>query len=123
MNDAKRKALVEWLESMPWWKELPYAQLEAKLLAHQENEGDECPLCQLEAELSDIKESHRIVMDEKCPSDEVHCTCVPVLRAENEALRELWLERKDWYERHTMEGPLRTKFDVDIDALLTGEKK
>ena len=31
MNDAKRKALIEWLESMPWWEELPYAQLEAEL--------------------------------------------------------------------------------------------
>jgi len=27
------------------------AKLEAELLAHKENEGDECPLCVLEAEL------------------------------------------------------------------------
>lgn len=28
------------------------AQLEAKLAAHLENEGDECPLCLLEAEIA-----------------------------------------------------------------------
>ncbi len=27
MNEEKRKALIEWLESMPWWKDLPYADL------------------------------------------------------------------------------------------------
>ena len=35
---------------------------------------------QLEDELSDIKESYKIVMDEKCADDEKHCTCVPILR-------------------------------------------
>ena len=29
MNDDKKKQLTAWLESMPWWDELPYAQLEA----------------------------------------------------------------------------------------------
>lgn len=43
-------------------------------------------IAQLEAELADIKESHRIVMDEKCPSNGVHCTCVPILRAENKKI-------------------------------------
>ena len=28
LSEPKRKALIEWIESMPWWKELPYAQLE-----------------------------------------------------------------------------------------------
>jgi len=36
--------------------EAEVAQLEAKLLAHTENEGDECPLCQLEAENEQLKE-------------------------------------------------------------------
>lgn len=31
---------------------------------------------------SDVEESHRQVMDERCPSDEQHCTCVPILRRE-----------------------------------------
>lgn len=42
---------------------------------------------ELEAELQDIKDSYRHVMEEKCPTDEVHCTCVPALRAEVARLR------------------------------------
>ena len=30
MNDDKKKQLIEWLESMPWWDELPYAKMEEK---------------------------------------------------------------------------------------------
>ena len=41
----------------------------------------------LKDELADIRESHRIVMSEECPSGEVHCTCVPILGAENEKLK------------------------------------
>ena len=40
-----------------------------------------------DAELADIREAHRKVMAEECPSDEHHCTCVPVLRAEIKRLR------------------------------------
>lgn len=28
LTDEKRKALISWLESMPWWEELAYAKLE-----------------------------------------------------------------------------------------------
>lgn len=52
-----------------------------------------CPLCELEAEnerlraeLAEIAETYRRIMDEPC-GDEQHCTCVPVLRTENERLR------------------------------------
>ena len=31
MNEQKREQLIEWLESMPWWDELPYAKLKAEL--------------------------------------------------------------------------------------------
>lgn len=31
---------------------------------------------------ADVEESYRKVMQEKCPTDEQHCTCVPILRAE-----------------------------------------
>jgi hypothetical protein len=43
---------------------------------------------QLREELADIKDGNRIILDEKCASDEVHCGCVPVLRGEVERLRE-----------------------------------
>jgi len=49
----------------------------------------------LAAELEDLKEEERLnqeafqrIMEERCPSDEDHCTCVPILRRENERLRE-----------------------------------
>jgi hypothetical protein len=40
----------------------------------------------LEDELADIAEEHRQVMAEECPTDEKHCTCVPILRAEIDSL-------------------------------------
>jgi len=43
----------------------------------------------LEAELADWRETQRSVMAEKCPTDERHCTCVPMLRKEIESLRAL----------------------------------
>lgn len=36
MNDDKKKQLIAWLESMPWWDELPYAHLEAENEAWRE---------------------------------------------------------------------------------------
>jgi len=44
----------------------------------------------LQGELEDINDSHKAVMGERC-DDEMHCTCVPALRAEIERLR---IERK-----------------------------
>ena len=42
---------------------------------------------QMTEELQFIKETYQHVMAEECPTDEVHCACVPVLRAEIERLR------------------------------------
>ena len=54
---------------------------------------EDCPFCEiarLRAELADIQDAHRQVMEERCPTDERHCACVPVLRAEvAESAREL----------------------------------
>lgn len=41
----------------------------------------------LRAELDDIKASHRAIMEEQCPTDERHCSCVPFLRRELETAR------------------------------------
>jgi hypothetical protein len=49
-------------------------------------------IARLSAELDDIHEVHKKVMEENCPSDEVHCTCVPILRKEIILLEQL---RKD----------------------------
>lgn len=37
-------------------------------------------------ELYEWREQYKRVMEERCPSDEHHCTCVPALRAEVQAL-------------------------------------
>ena len=31
MDEETRRSLIRWLESMPWWKELPYAQLKERV--------------------------------------------------------------------------------------------
>lgn len=41
----------------------------------------------LRAEVADWRETQRSVIEEKCPTDEVHCTCVPMLRKELAELR------------------------------------
>lgn len=56
-------------------------------------------IAELEEQLKDRDEAYRKVMEEKCPPDEKHCTCVPFLReriAELEADR----DRLDWLEKH-----------------------
>jgi hypothetical protein len=47
-----------------------------------------CDAIKLATELQDIRDGNRIILDEKCASDEVHCGCVPVLRREIGRLRE-----------------------------------
>jgi len=37
--------------------------------------------------IEDYREGIAKVLDEKCPSDEVHCGCVPILRQEIERLK------------------------------------
>ena len=39
------------------WAVKAVAQLEAELLAHRENEGDECPLCKVEADNERLREA------------------------------------------------------------------
>ena len=38
-------------------------------------------------QLDDYEESTRLVMQERCGDDRLHCTCVPALREQNAALR------------------------------------
>jgi len=35
---------------------------------------------QLEEQIADMNDAYKVVMDEKCADDEIHCTCVPALR-------------------------------------------
>jgi hypothetical protein len=45
----------------------------------------------LREEIQSRDEWHRAVMDEECPDDEKHCTCVPLLRDEIRQLRKAML--------------------------------
>ncbi len=40
----------------------------------------------------EVSEVHEKIMDEKCASDEIHCTCVPVLREEIKRLRQTLID-------------------------------
>ena len=44
-------------------------------------------IASLRAEVEDWRETQRSVMSETCPTDEKHCTCVPMLKKENASLR------------------------------------
>ena len=84
----------------------------------------------LAAEVADWREQHRRVMDEDCPSDERHCTCVPVLRAENAALRarvDTLTAAIEWYGVHLPKCAARAHEDsactCGLDAVLSGGKE
>ena len=76
------------------YEQYPAQALICDLLEHIAN---------LEAELADWQEGSRIIMEEKCPPDEKHCTCVPYLRkqlqqaqTERNALRDGHKEIIQW---------------------------
>jgi len=52
----------------------------------------------LKEQLAEHNETHRRVVEDKCPSDEMHCGCVSYLRAENEGLRILLGSRQITHE-------------------------
>lgn len=56
-------------------------QLEGQVSSQQET------IRKLEDWKADVIAAHEKVMSDECPSDERHCTCVPVLRIELEGLR------------------------------------
>ena len=75
-----------------------------------------------QAELADIHNSHKFIMDEKCSSQEKHCGCVPLLRAELTALKaanELQLQalienKKDTIKKEALiETALAWKTDLE----------
>jgi hypothetical protein len=55
---------------------------------HKRVETAESELAPLRAYKADIEAATKMIMDEKCPSDEKHCTCVPLLRAKLETVYE-----------------------------------
>ena len=50
----------------------------------------------LRDQLQEIQEVQDAVMSEKCAGDEVHCTCVPVLRGEISRLNDECIKAKDY---------------------------
>ena len=52
-------------------------------LAHAQVENEE-----LKEESDNFDKICKMVIEEKCPSDELHCTCVPILRMEIDRLKE-----------------------------------
>lgn len=60
-----------------WQNESLQSRATIKLLSESTSE-----LTELREWKADVEESHKRIMSERCPTDEVHCTCVPVLKAE-----------------------------------------
>jgi hypothetical protein len=54
--------------------ETPYEYMELRLVKQKAR------ITELETKLADYKDDISKVLDEKCPSDERHCGCVPILR-------------------------------------------
>ena len=84
-KDELQKLFDDWSLADQLSGEIKTALLNAKdeiarLSAEVERLKAECD--KLQEQLDDIATAHRQVMEERCPTDEIHCTCVPILKAE-----------------------------------------
>jgi len=61
----------------------------------------------VQSRLDDYRQDYAKVVNDKCPSDEIHCGCVPILRRENRLLAEELENAKD---------ELKNRRDALIDA-------
>jgi hypothetical protein len=70
----------------------------------------------LYVELEDIRDAHIRVMSEQCPTDEVHCACVPILRRERARIVGML---KEW-KRHKdiMSDPKSVHYSMCIEEIL-----
>lgn len=88
-------------------------------------------LMKIEERYNDLVEGLEKIKDDKCPSDERHCGCVPVLRLEIERLSEKIKVTEDKlncrYEKYISALELIASFstakDVAIDDLITIAEK
>jgi hypothetical protein len=84
----------------------------------------ETELAEAHSRLSEIAKAHKVVMSERCPADEVHCTCVPILREEltkakvarNRAERERAKAEADYRELRAL-FDLQHKHERDVEAV------
>ena len=63
-------------------------ELRASLLAHKENEGDECPLCRAEDDIHEIAVSIEQLL-----------RLEPLIRGQDEVIDATLSEMREWYER------------------------
>ncbi len=81
-------------------------------------------ITQLEAKLEEHDAYYRKVVNDECAPDEKHCTCVPALRKENEALTGQIEHIKAWIQQPDGGQTKRQLANAIIrmcdDALLTG---
>lgn len=62
----------------------------------------------------DIEAQFRMIMDEKCPKDELHCTCVPFLRIEVEKLTQ---KLSLYQDEHQKEMVKNVELEAEIERL------
>ena len=85
-----------------------------------EQKGEELDAAKEEA--ADYDETYRMVMDEKCAGDEIHCTCVPHLRRGIKELREQLDAEKAKIEQHRATASGASRRLRLIEGALAAEK-
>ena len=77
--------------NVEWWRDYIRAEV------GRCNDFWEQQVKQLEEQIADMNDAYKVVMDEKCADDEIHCTCVPALRQQIKQLedeRRMYLDEK-----------------------------
>ncbi len=113
MADLSR--LPEWAQEL--WRDHVFAATLARAASDDDSRSSRVVrLCEYAAEqqqraeeaedrLAEIREQNRMVLEGRCPSDEVHCGCVPVLRAEIERLKSMIAKAYDELDYGCTCGP------------------
>ncbi len=99
---AEFRAWIEWLRGVATLHREDGRGVDAMRLDNCADEIDRLlkKSERLAVRLADWEETQRSIMDEPCRGDEVHCTCVPVLRTEITRLREKVRDAREcarWY--------------------------
>ena len=68
--------------NVEWWRDYIRAEV------GRCNDFWEQQVKQLEEQIADMNDAYKVVMDEKCADDEIHCTCVPALRQQIKELED-----------------------------------
>ena len=79
-EDGEEQDEITWCEDEINDTDIPYVLQSALTASQEENKRYKDALEIANDRIDDYQTSFKVVLDEKCPKDEIHCGCVPILK-------------------------------------------